>query len=115
MKYEGSCHCGAVRFSVETDLEQVARCNCSICGRAGTLMTFVPTASFELHQGADHMTDYQFGPRRIHHGFCDVCGVRPFGSPTDPESGQVMVNVGCLEGVDVRDHADATVYDGASL
>ena len=39
--YEGSCHCGKVRYTVETDLARVIECNCSICRRTGTLLTFV--------------------------------------------------------------------------
>lgn len=36
MKLEGSCHCGAVRYSVETHHPQPStRCYCSICRKAG--------------------------------------------------------------------------------
>ena len=115
MKYEGSCHCRGIRFTVETDLEQVMRCNCSICGRTGTLMTFVPASALEVTQGGELYVDYQFGKKSIHHGFCKVCGVRPYGSGVGGEGPMAMINVGCLEGVDVRDHADAMVYDGAAL
>ena len=32
--YQGSCHCGAVKFEAELDLMQSScRCNCSICHR----------------------------------------------------------------------------------
>jgi hypothetical protein len=31
--HKGSCHCGKVAYEVETDLEQVIECNCSICRR----------------------------------------------------------------------------------
>ncbi|MBX2800987.1 MAG: GFA family protein [Myxococcales bacterium] len=115
MTRQGSCHCGAIRYTVDTELEQVMRCNCSICGRTGTLMTFVPEAAFTLVQGAEHYRDYQFGKKSTHHGFCDVCGVRPYGSGEGEHGSMVMINVGCLQGVDVRDHADAAVFDGASL
>src|SRR3954453_3363840 len=71
--YQGSCHCGAVRYSVEVDLTQpVMACNCSMCGRSGTLLAFVPTAKFKLEQGSDALTDYLFNKENIHHLFCKV-------------------------------------------
>ena len=33
--YQGSCHCGRVRFEVRTELTRVSECNCSICRRKG--------------------------------------------------------------------------------
>ena len=40
MKYNGSCHCGAVKFTFE-DAEPLTgvRCNCSICKRKGAVMS----------------------------------------------------------------------------
>ena len=32
-RYEGSCHCGAVRFAVTTDFPELTTCDCSICRR----------------------------------------------------------------------------------
>lgn len=40
--FEGSCHCGAVRFEVETELDHVRICDCSICRRRGALNHRVP-------------------------------------------------------------------------
>ena len=31
--YSGSCHCGAVAYTVEVDVDQAMTCNCSICSR----------------------------------------------------------------------------------
>ena len=43
MAYEGSCHCGAVTYTVEGDIPDTAMsCNCSHCRRKGFLLTFVP-------------------------------------------------------------------------
>ena len=103
VQYEGSCHCGKVRYSVSADLSgEVLSCNCSMCGRSGTLLTFVPAPQFELKQGEDVLTDYQFNKKNIHHLFCSVCGVRSFARGTGPDGSQmVAVNARCLEGVDV--------------
>ena len=57
----GGCHCGRVRYAVETDLAQVIACNCSICTKRGLLLTFVPPERFTLQAGEDALTDYQFG------------------------------------------------------
>ena len=37
MKYQGSCHCGGIRFEVEGDFSQVIECNCSMCRRKGSI------------------------------------------------------------------------------
>ena len=54
MAFQGSCHCGAVKFSADADLPtQAMSCNCSICRRKGVLMAFFPVAKFKLEQGED--------------------------------------------------------------
>ena len=101
-KYNGSCHCGAVRYTAEADLSQpVVSCNCSMCGRSGTLLAFVPADKFRLEQGEDSLTDYQFNKNVIHHLFCKVCGIKSFARGIGP-GGKPMaaINVRCLEGVD---------------
>ena len=52
--HRGGCHCGAVRYRVELDLSRPAtQCNCSICSRTGTLLSFVPAEAFTLGCLAD--------------------------------------------------------------
>lgn len=114
--HHGSCHCGAVQFDVELALEGLLTCNCSICGRSGAIMAFVPFARLTGIKGADHLTDYQFGGRNIHHAFCSTCGMRPYGWGTGQDgSAYAMVNVRCLEGVDVHTLKIDRQYDGKSL
>ena len=114
--YQGSCHCGAVRFEVSMDLgERIISCNCSICSRTGTLLGFVPVAQFTLRSGEDSLTDYQFGKQRLHHPFCKVCGVRAFSKGVRPDGGEMRaINVRCLEGVDPS-QLQITPFDGAKL
>ena len=92
--YEGGCHCGAVRYRVTTDFARVVACNCSICGRSGTLLTFVGADDFELISGEDALGDYQFAKRRIHHLFCRTCGIKSFArGPKQDGSPMIAVNV----------------------
>jgi len=114
-KYTGGCHCGAVRYTVEADLSQpVIACNCSMCGRSGALLAFVPADKFALEAGGDSLTDYQFNKHVIHHVFCKVCGIKSFARGTGPDGVPIAaINVRCLEGVEPGD-LQIKQFDGRS-
>jgi hypothetical protein len=101
-----------VRFQVQTDLSSVMSCNCSICSRAGYLLTFVQPEQFELLAGEGAQSDYQFNRKNVHHLFCKNCGVRSFGHGTGPD-GKAMyaINVRTLDGIDL-DQLKVTKVDG---
>ena len=116
MTHHGSSHCGAIQFDAELELENLLTCNCSMCGRSGAIMAFVPASKLTEVKGEAHMTDYQFGKKRIHHSFCSTCGIRPFGrGQGDDGSAWAMVNVRCLDGVDVHTLKISRQYDGRIL
>ena len=97
MKYVGGCHCGAVRYEVETELEKVLECNCSHCHKKGLLLNFVDKDKFTLLSGAENLADYRFNKKSIRHFFCKTCGVQSFAEGvTFPKA---CVNVRCLDGV----------------
>ena len=107
-RYQGSCHCGAVRFEADIDLAQgTFRCNCSICFKTRAWLAGIPTTDFRLLSGEDKLKDYQFGKHRLHHRFCTVCGVRPFSQAVDGK--QMAVRVNCLDGVDPQELVGAPV------
>ncbi|MGQ0672092.1 MAG: GFA family protein [Hyphomicrobium sp.] len=113
--HTGGCHCGGVRFEATVDLSNTITCNCSICRRAGTILTFTPQSSFRLLQGEDLLTDYQFASRTIHHVFCRVCGIRSFARGVMPDGTPIAaINVRCLDGVDLDALSPAAV-DGKSF
>jgi len=114
-EYVGSCHCGNVRYKVSLDLSVPGTaCNCSICGRSGTVLSFVPATAFKLDKGEDVLTDYQFNTKTIHHLFCKICGVRSFGRGKGQDGSEmVAINTRCLEGVDPFT-LPQTQFDGRS-
>lgn len=113
MKYQGSCHCGNVKFEAEGDLKQVLACNCSICTRKGSLLWFIPRENFKLVSGEP--STYTFNKHFIKHRFCAKCGIHPYAEAAD-RSGKPMaaINARCLEGVDLA-ALPVKHFDGRSL
>jgi hypothetical protein len=101
--HTGGCHCGAVRYQVQIDLSgPVIACNCSMCGRTGTLLAFVPVSQFTLQKGEDALTDYLFNKHAIHHLFCKTCGIKSFARGNKPDgTAMVAINARCLDDVDI--------------
>jgi len=98
MQFHGSCHCGKVAYDVETEISEVYSCNCSICSRRGSLLWFVPRASFKLLRGDGDLTNYTFNKHVIQHKFCKHCGIQSFALGKDPKGNEMAaLNVRCLD------------------
>jgi hypothetical protein len=112
----GKCHCGSVEFEVTLDhgLENVRRCNCSLCRRKGALMAGVPLSGLRVIKGEDTLTLYQWNTETAKHYFCKICGIYTHHQRrSDPT--QFGFNIACLEGVDPFSFEPAPVGDGASM
>ena len=113
-KFNGSCHCGKVSYEVTTALTSAISCNCSICSRAGYLLTFVPEGQFKLLSGEDNLTDYLFNKHHIHHVFCKTCGIHAFAHGKDGKGNAMRaINIRCLADVDL-DSVSLNKVDGKS-
>jgi hypothetical protein len=102
--YAGGCHCGAVRFEVDLDLEKgVAQCNCTLCTKRGASGVIVKPGAFRLLTGEGALGDYAWAQRTAHYHFCSRCGIHAFGRGNLPQLGgeYVSVNVRCLDDVDL--------------
>lgn len=99
--YHGSCHCGRIKFQVETTIDRVMECNCSICTKKGALHHRVEAEQFTLLSGDGHLKLYQFDTKEASHYFCAHCGIHPFTRPRLNPS-QYSVNVRCLDDFDLE-------------
>lgn len=116
MKYQGSCHCGAVTFEFEEqEIKSGLRCNCSICKRKGALMSAFTLSPEQITISADEgaLATYTFGSDVGKHHFCRQCGIYPF-HQTVRKPGHYRVNLGCIDSLDTT-KLPADVFDGASL
>jgi hypothetical protein len=113
--YSGGCHCGKVRYEVTLALGEVMACNCSMCSKRGTLLTFVGTDQFKLLAGENDVTDYQFNKHIIHHLFCKTCGILSFARGVGPGGKPtVAINARCLDDVDAM-KLPTKLFDGKKL
>lgn len=98
--YEGSCHCGDVRFEVDLDISHVRVCDCTLCRKRGALNHRVDDEYFRLLTPLDDLTLYQWHTKTAKDYFCARCGILPFRRPrTAPHLW--TVNIRCLDTVDL--------------
>ena len=117
--YQGSCHCGAVRFECALDLAAgTTRCNCSFCRKARFWMAFSKASEFHLLQGQEVLTDYQRAPPGkpdpfLNFNFCSRCGVRAFtrgGVLPGASEAFYAVNLACLDNATDQELAQAPIH-----
>lgn len=83
-RYQGSCHCQAVRYEAGFDLSAgTNRCNCSICSKARAWFLFVRGEDFKLLAGEEVLSSYEWVPpgraeAGLTYRFCSRCGVRVY-------------------------------------
>jgi hypothetical protein len=110
-RYRGSCHCGKVSFELDTKLDYVMECNCSLCGKVGALWHGASDSSLRI-AGESELTVYQFNTMTARHYSCRHCGVHPFSRPRlDPA--KWAVNVRCIDAVDIS-ALPVKRFDGAN-
>jgi hypothetical protein len=110
----GSCHCGAVRFEADIDLQAGGgRCNCSVCTKIGPTSTIVAPGALRLLAGEEALAIYEWGPRISRRFFCSRCGVHVFGRGHLAELGgdYASVNLNTLDDIDPAE-VTVTYWDG---
>ncbi|KAF2153444.1 hypothetical protein K461DRAFT_321097 [Myriangium duriaei CBS 260.36] len=111
--YDGHCHCHAVHFraafphpihasssSPEAELQEVFRCNCSICERNGYLLIYPREEDLEVTAGKDKLKEYRCHSKTRPHLFCSECGSSVMIEQKPWK--QFAVNLRMLDGVELE-------------
>ena len=109
----GSCHCGAVKFTAELNagLASARRCTCSLCRMRGAVAVTSTPDGFRITQGEEKLATYRFNSRVAEHHFCSVCGIYTHHKRRSNPN-ELGVNAACLEGVSPFDFPEIIVNDG---
>ncbi|MBP1852422.1 GFA family protein [Rhizobium halophytocola] len=113
--HNGACHCGAIRFRVRLadGFNTIRRCTCSYCRMRGAIAVSARLEDFEIVEGKEHLTLYQFNTGTAKHYFCSVCGIYTHHQRRSDPS-QFGINVACLAGVSPFDFQAVEVTDGVA-
>lgn len=114
--FKGSCHCGAVQFEIQnqSQLENLKRCDCSLCRKKGAIMATAKLEDLVVTKGEDKLSLYQWNTKTARHNFCSICGIYTHHQRRVAPD-EFGFNVACIEGVDMESFQDAPMTDGQSL
>ena len=76
----GGCLCGAIRYSIDTQVTGLRACHCRNCqkhsGTAGSVNAVVPTDKFRITKGATkkYQDSATQSGRTLSRHFCAECG-----------------------------------------
>ncbi len=99
MKYNGSCHCGDIEFSIELEVVELTTCDCSLCIKKNALMTKVHEDNFTLIKGEGKLSDYRWNTHIAQHYFCSGCGIYTFHRKR-AQPDHYGINIHCLDDFD---------------
>ena len=91
MGHNGSCLCGAVRFTAGGALRDIVYCHCLQCRKqTGHYVAATASADIDLEvEGAENLTWYA-SSEDARRGFCKVCGSLLFWKGTGLERTSIM-------------------------
>ena len=103
MLYNLKCHCGSVELEVETDLQAIKQCNCSICIRKIAIMCMVSNDSIQIIKGKENLTSYKFNTMIAEHFFCKTCGIYTHHNRRSDPNG-AAINIACIDAINPFDY-----------
>jgi len=112
-EYHGSCHCGNVKFLLNTSISEFTTCDCSLCVKKNAHMLKVHESEFTLQSDWDTVSEYQWNTRVARHYFCKRCGIYTFHRKRSaPEF--FGINVYCIDNLDASS-INTVATEGANM
>lgn len=96
---EGSCLCGAVRFSTAA-ISGIVECHCAMCRKAAggyAGFFFVALRKDVTWEGEDHLTRYESSPGLVR-SFCARCGTAMTGANLVEPDETIILAANALDG-----------------
>ena len=118
MKHEGGCHCGNLRYALDTKLALAAlplrACQCSFCRHHGARSTSDPAGRIRFTAGdRAQVTRYRFGLRTADFLICARCGIYVGATMRDGGAQVAIINANTLdEAAQLTQDAAPMDYDG---
>ena len=112
-KYQGSCHCGRIKFEATLDVAAgTSKCNCTSCWKKRYWSVRAKPEDFHPISGETELTGYKPGEPKGHGGFCKHCGVITYnwGAASDWNPTEyVAISVASLDDLDPAELVAAPV------
>ncbi len=99
-----TCHCGEVEIQInlKKNIDELMRCNCSMCKRKGTMYTIIKKEDLKIIKGEKKIKTYQFNTKVAKHHFCSECGTHTHNlRRSDPNT--YGVNMGCVDEIEANE------------
>lgn len=114
MRYTGSCHCGAVRTSFESDRPLAPRaCLCSFCRKHGARTVSDPEGAATIDCTLPPLV-YRFASCSSDYLLCPRCGVYVGAVFGPPEARLATLNLNAFDGQHLAMRAEPVSYEGES-
>ena len=114
IRHSGSCHCGDLSFTFETDKPFAPRaCQCSFCRRHNARSVSDPAGEVVLTLGPDTRR-YRFGTRSSDFLICGRCGIYVGALAELGDGTYAVLNLNAFDDPRLELVGEPMVYDGES-
>ena len=86
----GECHCGAVSFELDAQLEWLTQCNCSICRRLGAVWAHAQINEIRVTAEEGATLAYSWGDKQLAFHTCKTCGSTTHWENLNPQESSFM-------------------------